>query len=273
MSPRLRQRDGLVVGRQRLHMHLAALRQRGHGVSSLQHRHNASVAHLLRQVHDTVRELLVRVVRQAQEAEHVVLVRVEAGREHDEVRPVLAHRLAQHVLEQVHVLLRPRALPQGDVHQPARQVHLRLAGGAGKERRLRLLCAGAVDGAEQHVGRPAGIPACLQAACLGAVAVVQVPVDDGNPPDGMALQSVARPHRHVVDEAEALPHQLAPLAVRGLGARRAGRPGVVPWGPHHAKGIAKLRRHHLVHSSAHCVGGAQRSMQAALADEGVALLC
>ena len=72
---------GLAVRGQCPSVHDTTPHERRDRVAALEQRHDSSITGAIRQVHDALRHVAVALVVQSQEAEHVVLVRVEARRD------------------------------------------------------------------------------------------------------------------------------------------------------------------------------------------------
>ena len=89
---------------------------------------------------------------------------------------------------------------------------------------------------------------------LGAVAVVDVPVDDGHPLQTEVLQGVNRAQGHVIEKAE--PHGPVPL-------------GVMPRRPHGAEGVVHLAPHDRLHRQQHPAHSQQGRLVGFLADAAI----
>ena len=75
---------------------------------------------------------------------------------------------------------------------------------------------------------------------LGAVTMVQVPVDDGNALQTQTLQTKTGPDRNIVKKAK--PH--GPV-----------RLGMMTGRPHQGKSVVSLTTHYHLHASGHCSSG------------------
>lgn len=89
---------------------------------------------------------------------------------------------------------------------------------------------------------------------LGAVSVMDIPIDDQDPLHSILFLSVAGSNRRIVENAES--HR--PFA-RGMMTRR----------PHQAERPAAILLHHLVHSGYRATGCEQRNIEGFTADVGV----
>ena len=146
------------------------------------------------------RELAEAVLCDVHVRKRVSHVCVEAGRDEDELRLEPLNGGLDYLRERLEVLLVPGAGPQRDV-----------------DRRLRLVVRTAAARVERPlVERDEEDAVVVAEDRVGAVAVVDVEVDDRDPVETEALLSRARRHRDVVEDAEA--HR-APR--EGVVARRA----------------------------------------------------
>ena len=145
-------------------------------------------------------------------------MRVETGRNHHEIGAERIEPRQDRDLEGLAKFVGAVACPQGGIDDRALRASFRGCAGAGIERHL-------VDRGVEHAG-------ILPEDVLRAVAVMHVPVDDGDAFGPMRCLRVAGRDRGMVEEAEA--HGALAL-------------GMVPGRAHRDEGIARLAGHHLVH--------------------------
>ena len=212
-GPRLAQRDGhdgIRIPRcgglalhQFAHMGADRIRKSLKVVTALQHRHQPTVAVLLRRFHQFACHPGEIVGRHAQRTERVALMGIEAGRDDDELRSECVERGQNPVLEclaQFHAAVACSERRIEDIAHPG------LADRAGAREQRHLMRRGI-----EHAR--IGVEDLLR-----AVAVVDVEIDDRDPLQPVVTLRVSRADADVVEQAE--PHR--PFGF-GVVARRTAR--------------------------------------------------
>ncbi|OQC04330.1 MAG: hypothetical protein BWX79_02517 [Alphaproteobacteria bacterium ADurb.Bin100] len=180
-------------------------------VAALEAAHDPPAGMAPGHVHDARRDPDKILLHQAHLAEVIAAVGVEAGTDEDHLRRMGLKPVNPHHLDDL-----------AHIHAP----------GMGRDRhvhQIRSIRAGTPDRIEGMLVETGHQDALVPGDdVFGAVAVVDVEVDDGHPLQPMALQRVLGRNRHVVEKAEA--HRL--VTARMMARRSDGAEGVVQFPRH-----------------------------------------